>query len=271
MKKQFLPIFAALVLVLASCGTEKKIVYFQDLTDTTTTITGVKNIVLQPQDQISIVVSCKDPEIAALFNLTRFQIRAGAADLRSSYNNGDIAGYTLDANGNIDFPQVGLLHVASLTKSEVAALVKNTLIERELVKDPVVTVEFMNLYYSVLGEIKTPGRYAISKDHMTILEALSTAGDLTITGRRDNIQVIREINGVRNTYAVDMRSKDIFNSPVYYIQQNDVIYIEPNKMRVGQSTINENSIKSVSMWVSISSFLVTLATMTVNIVNLKRR
>ena len=124
--------------------------------------------------------------------------------------------------------------------------------------DPVVTVDFMNLYFSVLGEVKNPGKYSITKDRISLLEALSMAGDLTIYGKRDAIYVIREEDGKRVTYAVDIRSTDFFRSPVYYLMQNDVVYVQPNKVRAGQSTINENNVKSVSLWLSIGSFLTTL-------------
>ena len=174
------------------------------------------------------MVSSKDPQLAALFNLTRVQYRAGSSDLRSGNINGEISGYTLDDKGNIDFPVVGTLHIAGMTKSQIATLVKKRLMEENLVNDPVVTVEFMNLY------------------------------DLSIYGKRDAIFVIREENGERVTHWVDIRSKDLFNSPVYYLKQNDVVYVQPNKVRAGQSTINENSVKSVSLWISIGSLLSSL-------------
>ena len=186
------------------------------------------------------------------------QDRAGSSDLRSCNINGEISGYTLDDKGNIDFPVVGTLHIAGMTKSQIATLVKKRLMEENLVNDPVVTVEFMNLYFSVLGEVKTPGKYAITKDQITLLEAISMAGDLSIYGKRDAIFVIREENGERVTHWVDIRSKDLFNSPVYYLKQNDVVYVQPNKVRAGQSTINENSVKSVSLWISIGSLLSSL-------------
>lgn len=248
-----------LCVLLASCNTSKKIVYFQDIVvNQPEAITGARDITVQPKDQISIMVSSKDPQLAALFNLTRIQYRAGSPDLRSGNMNGEISGYTLDDKGNIDFPIVGTLHIAGMTKSQIAALVKQRLIQENLINDPVVTVEFMNLYFSVLGEVKTPGKYAITKDQITLLEAISMAGDLSIYGKRDAIFVIREENGKRVTHWVDIRSKDLFNSPVYSLRQNDVIYVQPNKVRAGQSTINENSVKSVSLWISIGSFLSSL-------------
>lgn len=248
-----------LCLLLASCNTSEKIVYFQDIAvNQPEQIQESKDITVLPKDQISIVVSSKDPQLAALFNLTRVQYRAGMNSLASGSYNGEVSGYTLDDQGNIDFPVLGTLHVAGLTKSRIAALIKKRLIDENLVKDPVVTVEFMNLYFSILGEVKNPGKYGITKDQITLLEALSMAGDLTIYGKRDAIFVIREENGERVTHWVDMRSKEIFRSPVYYLKQNDVIYVQPNKVRAGQSTLNENSVKSVGLWISIGSFLTSL-------------
>lgn len=173
-----------LCLLLASCNTSEKIVYFQDIAvNQPEQIQESKDITVLPKDQISIVVSSKDPQLAALFNLTRVQYRAGMNSLASGSYNGEVSGYTLDDQGNIDFPVLGTLHVAGLTKSRIAALIKKRLIDENLVKDPVVTVEFMNLYFSILGEVKNPGKYNITKDQITLLEALSMAGDLTIYGR----------------------------------------------------------------------------------------
>ena len=158
MKNRFLTLLLGLVL-LASCNTSKEILYFQDIAvNQPEAIVGARDITVQPKDQISIMVSSKDPQLAALFNLTRVQYRAGATDLRGGSNNGEISGYTLDDKGNIDFPVIGSLHIAGMTKSQIAALIKKRLVDEDLVKDPVVTVEFMNLYFSVLGEVKTPGK-----------------------------------------------------------------------------------------------------------------
>ena len=185
MKKRFLTLFLGIVL-LASCNTSKEILYFQDIVvNQPEVIEGARDITVQPKDQISIVVSSKDPQLAALFNLTKIQYRAGYTDLKGGNNNGEISGYTLDDNGDIDFPVLGTLHIAGMTKGDIAKMIKKRLIDENLVNDPVVTVEFMNLYFSVLGEVKTPGKYAITKDQISLLEAISVAGDLTIHGKRD--------------------------------------------------------------------------------------
>ncbi len=244
--KKTVPFLLLAAALLSSCNTSRRIVYFQDVeVNREEEIRGALDITVQPKDQISIIVSSKDPQLAALFNLTRIQYRAGYTDLRGSNTGGEVSGYTLDDNGDIDFPVLGTLHIAGMTKGEIAGMIKRRLVEENLVNDPVVTVEFMNLYFSVLGEVRTPGKYAITKDRITLLEALSMAGDLTIHGRRI-------------THWVDIRSRDMFVSPVYYLKQNDVVYVRPNKVRAGQSTINENSVKSVSLWISVGSFLSSL-------------
>lgn len=255
MKKILL--MAMLALALASCNTSKKIVYFQDIqVNRPEAITEARDITVQPKDQISILVSSKDPQLAALFNLPRVQYRVGDNNMQNT--NGDVSGYTLDTEGYIDFPVLGRLYVAGMTKSEIASYIKKRLMDENLINDPVVTVEFMNLYYSILGEVNNPGKYMITKDQITLLEAISMAGDLTIYGKRDTVFVVREEDGQRVTHWVDLRTQDLFHSPIYYLKQNDVIYVQPNKVRAGQSTINENSVKSVSLWISIASFLSSL-------------
>ena len=257
MRKLYL-LFAAL-LSLSACNTSKKILYVQNMPfDSLVAVERAAEIKIQPQDQLSIVVTSRDPELSLPFNLPRANVQLGSASVSSASNNG-ILGYTVDASGNIDFPILGELHVEGLTRKELSVLVKERLVSSGLLKDPVVTVEFMNLYISVLGEVANPGRVTIQKDRITLLEALSQAGDLTIYGKRDGVIVIREDGDDRISYKVDLRDVSLFTSPAYYLQQNDVVYVEPNAVRAGQSTINENSMKSVSMWISIASFLMTLA------------
>ena len=258
--KKILFMSALAVVLLAGCKTQREVTYFQDLNvNSPQLIDSIGTVRMEPDDQISILVSCKEPEIAALFNLVRSQQRVGMTTQGSGLsNNGETSAYTIDSEGNIDFPVLGKLHVAGLTKQEVATLVKQRLVESDQVKNPVVTVEFANLAFSVLGEVKNAGKYPITRNRTTLLDAISMAGDLTITGLRDSVYVIREADGKRLAYSVDLRSKDVFTSPVYYVKQNDVIYVRPNAMRAGQSTINENTFSSVGFWMSVGSFLMSL-------------
>ena len=269
MKRKFLSILmtAAAVMLLASCGskTSRNINYLQEAQkDTTVTMLPEEGILVQPKDMISIVVSSRNPELSAMFNLTNVSYQAGGeTSTTGSYNR--ILGYSVDNNGNIDFPIVGKINVSGLTRWQVADKVKEELVSRNLLKDPVISVEFLNFKVSVLGEVAHPGTYTVTGDKITLLEALSLAGDLTIYGRRDRVSVIREINGKRTVYINDLRSMDLFTSPSYYLKQNDVVMVEPNKVRAGQSTINENSLKSTSFWMSVGSFLVTIANLIIAI------
>ena len=244
-------------MMLSSCHTSEKIIYLQDVENgQRSSINNESLITIQSGDKISIVVTSDDPKIAAMYNLPITTYQAGSSSSLSSSQ--QIQFYIVDDSGNIMMPIVGAIHVEGLTRPQIATLVKKKLIDGNFLKDAVVNVDYGNLRISVLGEVKTPGKYSIDRDKITILDAISMAGDLTITGKRDCILVIREDKGVRSTYYLDLRKQDVFNSPAFYLQQNDIVYVHPNKMRAGQSTINENSLQSASMWVTISSFLTSL-------------
>ncbi len=238
MKKTLkLLVLAICAVLLSSCKTQEKILYFQDVQlNKNEPVVGSRDIRLQPKDQISIIVNSKDPQLAALFNLATSSNQVGSAGGLTT-GQAKVSGYTLDDKGEIDFPVFGKLKIGGMTKAEVAEHVKTSLIEANLINDPVVTVEFMNLYVTVLGEVNSPGKYMISKDQITLLEALSMAGDLSIYGIREGIYVIREENGQRITYKTDIRSKNLFASPAYFLKQNDVIYVEPNKTKTKNSRI----------------------------------
>jgi polysaccharide biosynthesis/export protein len=262
------PLIAIIIaLAFTSCSTTQKVVYLQDIAQKPTQKITENDIVAQDKDNISIIVSSKDPQLAAMFNLPRISSYAGSSTGSTSGStistnlfqmNGDIASYTVDDDGSIDFPVLGKMHVEGLTKYQISSMIKDKLVKSNLILDPVVTVDFLNLHISILGEVAHPGQISIDRDKINLLEALSKAGDLTIYGRRDSILVIREENGQRTTYSVDLRTKKLFDSPVYNLKQNDIVYVKPNSTRAGQSTVNDNNVKSVSLWLSIASFLTTL-------------
>ena len=246
------------ILAVPSCSTPKEISYFQDLESVEgQRIGGAKGITVRPKDKISIIVNCKSPELTALFNLPYVTQRLGEnsrSTITSGYSQGYISGYTVDDRGCIDFPVLGEVHVAGMTREEIASEIKRELREQGQATDAVVTVDFMNLYYQVLGEVARPGRYAIDKDALTILDAIGAAGDLTIYGRRDRVKVLRDEGGRMRTYEVDLCSaSDLIASPVYYVRQNDVIYVDPNDVRARQSTVNGNNVRSTSFWISLTS------------------
>ncbi len=259
MNIKHLLISLAVIIFCVSCKSPKEIAYFQDTTaNTITQIPDKRLITIQPEDRISIIVNSKDPQLASLFNLLKANQTIG---MKSTSNNGqgDVLGYTVDSEGYIDFPVLGKIKVEGLTREEIAKLIKDELISKNLVKDPIVTVDYMNLSVSVLGEVKTPGKYYLDKDCMTLVDVISLAGDLTIYGKRENIKVLRNENGEQKVYVVNLCSNnELMNSPAYYLQQNDIIYVEPNKVKAGQSTVNDNNLRSISFWMSIGSFLMTL-------------
>ena len=247
-----------MAVLLMSCNTSKEILYFQDINvNQPEVISGARDITVQPKDQISIIVSSKDPQLAALFNLTRAQASIGTGGVSGG---GEVSGYTLDDKGNIDFPVLGEIHIAGMTREEVAAYIKKELQSHDLIKDPVVTVEYMNLSVAVMGEVNNPGRFSIDKDNLTILDALSQAGDLTIYGKREKVLVLRKEEGKQRVYGVNLCSAEhLYTSPAYYLQQNDVVYVEPNATKARQSTVNGNNVRSTSFWISLASLLTSIA------------
>ena len=252
-------IIVACVLFLGSCSTPKKIVYFQDmpLDENGLAATAPEDIRIMPKDKISIMVNCQDARLDNLFNLPIVNQQLGQeASSSGSGTNRGMSGYTVDNDGNIDFPVLGSLHIAGMTRGEAASFIKGELVSRDLAKTPIVTVEYMNLTFSVLGEVNSQGRYSIDRDNVTILDAISQAGDLTIYGRRDGVTVLRNVGGVQKSYKVDLCSAaDLYSSPAYYLQQNDVVYVEPNETRARQSTVNGNTVRSTSFWISLASLL----------------
>ena len=256
---------AAVAAVLAvSCAAPVNISYFQDADQYGLSLPVQENhIRLRPEDKIAIIVNTSNDQLTNLFNLPYISQRLGGVSqsVASNYSQA-VSGYTVDGEGNIDFPVVGKIHVEGLTRPEVAEHVKDELVSRSLVKDPVVTVEFMNLTIAVMGEVTRPGRYAIEKDKLTLLDALSMAGDLTIYGNRENVKVLRIVDGNQTSFTVDLCSaSNVMTSPVYYLQQDDIIYVEPNEMRARQSTVNGNNVRSTSFWVSIASLAASVGTL----------
>lgn len=257
---------ALAALLLGACSTAKHIIYFQDLQpgESEQSVTAATEIEIQPKDKLSILVSCQDARLTSMFNLVSSSQQVGqtsSLSTSSSTSSGrDISGYTVDARGNIDFPVLGTLHVQGMTREEIAAYIKKELQANDLIKDPVVTVEFMNLGINVLGEVNSPGRYAIDKDRYTILDAISQAGDLTVFGKREKVLVLRNEKGTQRVYGINLCSANhVYTSPAYYLQQNDVVYVEPNKVKARESTVNGNNVRSTTFWFSLVSFLTSIA------------
>lgn len=267
--------FLAAIMLLGSCSTPKNITYFPDLT--TGSIVQAEQLLdirVKPEDKLSIIVNTQDPALTAMFNLASAQIRinSSTSSTREIGNDGisgtsQISYYTVDSKGDIEFPLLGKIHIAGLTREQVAEKIAKDLIKADLVKDPIVIVEFANTGISVLGQVKNPGRYEFNKDRLTIIDGIAMAGDLTMNGVRENILVMRNIgDGKREAYRVNLLdAQELASSPAFYLQQDDMIYVEPNDKIKRETTPNGNTPYTPSFWVSIGSFAVTIATLIITL------
>lgn len=255
------------VVLMTSCGTVKDIAYFQNkVVNEPEAIDKHAGIVIQPKDMLSIVVSSRNPELVAMFNLPVVSYQAGSEVVATGGYNQRLMGYVVDNDGYIDFPVLGPIKVAGLTRWELSQLIKDKLLKDGLLTDAVVTVEFMNFKVSVIGEVNSPGTYTLNNDKVTILQAISLARDLTIFGQRENVCVIREREGERVIYEINLCDVSMFNSPAYYLQQNDVVYVQPSEIKARQSTTDDKALRMTSIFVSGGSLLVSIAALIVNLV-----
>ena len=250
---------------LLSCSHYKDIPYFQNAAEVDLSQSAyLYDLIIQPQDQLNIFVSSSvNEEYAATFNQReRIGVRPGQK-IGSENNLNGFYRYLVDVDGNIEFPMVGKIHVAGLTIEQVSAVVKDAL--QSYFKDDksfMVNTYMMNYSVSVLGEVKSPGTFDVTRNKMTVLEALAKAGDMTIYGKRDNLKILRELpDGTYEVHELDMRDANILNSPYYYLQQNDIIYVEPNKAKAQNSGIGNMT----TLWFSATSIIVSLASLLVNI------
>jgi len=241
---------------IISCKTPTDVVYFQETTDleeiaSTNTFTPTFKV----DDVVSILVSATDMDAARPFNLQ-------GASIGISENGGEGAAgaaepsYLIDEEGNIEFPVLGKLKLSGLTRVQVKEMIKEKL--KIYINDPIVNVRLKNFKITVIGEVSRPGSYTIPNERVTVIEALGLAGDLSIKGKRENITVIRDNGGVNTYHKVDFTSKEIFKSPVYYLAQNDVVYVEPNESRVKESRTNQNVLGIVLSVIGVALSAATL-------------
>lgn len=265
-----------LVALFSSCKTPKDIAYFQDLDQQVEIETQArKAITIRPDDKLQIIVISKDPQLASLFNLPVVTSRLGqnttnygtSSSFNTTNNSSEgLSSYTVTPQGTIDFPVLGVLHVAGMTRYELAGFIKGEIMGRNLIKDPTVIVEFLNLGVSVLGEVGSPGRYNFNRDQVSVLDAIAMAGDLEINGKRENVRVLRNENGVTKVYQLNLLDgKSVYNNPGFYLQQDDIVYVEPNDKRKRESTINGTTTMTAGFWISIFSVITSTAVLIVNL------
>jgi len=263
MKKTHILIVGALLVLgaLSSCTSQKKMAYVRELTAASADsinarFTAQREAHIICGDYLTITVNALDMEAVAIFNLPIYSAnRVGTNQLQATYT---LQYYQVDKDGNINFPVLGLVHAEGLTLSQL----KDTLTEgiSKSVKDPIVNIGFANYQVTVLGEVTRPGRYSVTGDRVTILDALGLAGDMTPFGKRENVLVARELNGKLQFERLNLNNASIFTSPFYYLQQNDVVYVEPNGVRAVNS-------QNISLYLSMITTLGSLATVIVSVLN----
>lgn len=249
-----LALLLALSLFLGSCASRKKIVYFQNIQNIGDSSTQYEPV-LKQDDLLMIVVSAPDVKAAAPFNLPVVGISGvNFGTLDSPTSQLRYQSYLVDNNGNIEFPVIGTLKLGGLTRAEAMSKLSSEL--KKYINDPIINMRILNFKISVIGEVSRPGTFNITTERVTLPEAISMAGDMTIYGKRDKILIIRDEEGKKTYNYVDITKTDFISSPFYYLSQNDLIYIEPNKTRVNSSVIGPNltvGISAISLLITIIS------------------
>jgi polysaccharide export outer membrane protein len=249
--------FFLLVLLFFSCASRKDSVYYQNIdTMSAPEKQNSYEIKIQADDLLMIIVSADDPETAIPFNLSSVSVPS-AYNIMAMRGQESMQSYLVDTAGTIDFPVLGKLKVGGLSRTEVMQLLESKI--AKYIKHPIINLRLMNFKVSVQGEVTLPGTYTLASDRVTLIEAISMAKDLTIYGRRDNVLIIREINGVKSYNRVDITKADFIHSPFYYLTQNDVVYVEPNKTKINGAAVGANT----GVIISITSLLITLVTLIV--------
>lgn len=255
--KNYLILFVS-VLLLCSCASTKNVPYFQNadqvILEQSRLLYDAK---IMPKDILSITVSTVNPDAAKPFNLS-VPTTYSNSNL-TTYSYGSLQTYLVDNEGHIDFPIVGSMKVGGLTKNECEKMVRDKIIPYlNKNENPIVTVRMINYKISVLGEVNKPGMFTVSNEKINILEALAQAGDLTIYGVRDKVKLIREdASGQKEIHTLNLNDANIISSPYYYLQQNDIVYVEPNKVKARNSGIGQ----STSLWLTSTSILISLASL----------
>jgi polysaccharide export outer membrane protein len=252
MRRMIKLFFIGASVFMASCVSKKDIVYFQYDEINQAEVSNSYKTIIKPDDLLHITITALDIEAVRPFNLAAVTY---ATSSNSAIGVAQQQTYLVDTKGEIEFPVLGKIKIGGLTRDETIDLLKSKL-SPDYIKDPNVNIRIANYKISVMGDVDRPGSYNIPNERITILDALALAGDVNISGQRNNILIIREEENKKVQYRVDIRSNLLLTSPVYYLQQNDVVYVEPNYARIQSASSNSNT----SLVISISSVLVALLT-----------
>jgi polysaccharide biosynthesis/export protein len=265
-RRLFIIVEMLLVIICCSCVSKKEMVYLQGsekLSLNSDTISQNYEIKIQDDDLLSIAVSSKDKELLEPFGNNFLFGTSGAQGSSQASSQSDVTYFRVDQEGDIILPILGQIHAAGLTRSQFAEKVKNKIIDLKYLKDPIVSVRLKNFKFSVMGAVTVPGQYTVDGERVTVLEALAKAGDLSAGGLRTNVLLLRENNGKRTTHKLDLTNINLVESPYYYLQQNDILYVEPNSSIIVQGSPAYTYVSVggtvVSLFVSLVSLIVTLS------------
>ena len=262
---QFLTIVLA-ASILVGCNVSKRVVYDFNKEEAVKSVLADGQIRIKPLDRITVVVSSQNPELAAPFNSSTSYNSLSVTPLGASANNGlqSVQVRTIDENGMLDFPIIGKVQCAGKTRTELANDIAKRIIDGGYISDALVNIQFADLKFFVLGEVARPGQFDITRDKITVLEALAMAGDMTIYGNRTNVAVIRRSSDNKyEVFELNFLEGGQMTSPAFYLQQGDVVYVQPNKYKAATSEINQNR----TFWLSIVSTLITATSLVLTIIN----
>lgn len=243
--------FLLFLLVGSSCSTSKKIVYFDNVQDTSfISKLDAAETVIQNNDILSISITSLNPEASAIFNTGN---NFGGSVVPGT---GSSAGYLVNSDGYIQLPILGNIKAAGITKKQLKDVITNSIVEKKLLLDPIVNIRNLNFKVTVLGEVARPTVVAAPSEKISLLEALGLAGDLTIYGKRENVLLIRETNGKKQVRRIDLTSKNFFLSPYYYLQPNDVVYVEPNQSKISNASLSKQLLPVLVSIVSVIALVI---------------
>jgi len=254
--KKIITLILATILIL-SCASKEDVVYFNGIDGSDNSI-GLDSYspTYHVDDDLVIIVNALDPEAAKPFNKVAVSVSADLVDARGRER---LQTYRIDSEGNVNFPVLGKIKLAGLNREQATKLLQDKLVV--YIKDPIVDIETVNYRITVVGEVNRPGTFTASNERITLLEAISMAGDLTIYGERENVLVIQDYDGKKTYTRVNLKSNELFDSPVYYLSQNDVVYVEPNKTRARASSIGASTgvlLSSLGLLISMTALVVTI-------------
>lgn len=261
-KNLFFIVFAVLCMTLGSCGSSKQIAYFQNADSLNYAASkGLFDAKIMPKDLLTITVSTTDPKAATPFNLSVTNTLNATGYL--STGAGSLQTYLVDNDGFINFPVVGQLKVGGMTKRQCENYIRDKILPyMSKTENPIVTVKMASFKVTVAGEVKAPGVFNVDQEKISVIEALARAGDLTIYGKRGNVLLIREDDtGEKSVHRLNLNDANLINSPYYYLQQNDYLYVEPNSVQAKNSAIGS----STTIWISVVSILTSVASLVVNV------